>query len=179
MYDAIRLHVARSYTSSAYSPFSLISSVTLSNHPLFSSHAHRHVYHFNLPSWTFFVISSTFDVSLILSYLVSSWVLHAVDYSVRWGNTAGGSRFRQATRSSGSLHISLNDIPLLIILRFQPMSCCPLSKPTDLYLTNRQHRVIRSNVVCNSPVYQCWPYAWCNALATIFCSRYFQMPRLM
>ena len=64
MYDDIRLHVARSYTSSADSPFSLISSFTLSNHlllghplfllpctfitialflhsvPLFSSHAH-------------------------------------------------------------------------------------------------------------------------------------------
>ena len=34
MYDDIRLHVARSYTSSADSPFSLISSFTLSNHLL-------------------------------------------------------------------------------------------------------------------------------------------------
>ena len=34
MYDDIRLHVARSYTSSADSPFSLISSYTLSNHLL-------------------------------------------------------------------------------------------------------------------------------------------------
>ena len=32
MYDDIRLHVARSYTSSADSPFSLMSSFTLSNH---------------------------------------------------------------------------------------------------------------------------------------------------
>ena len=36
MYDDIRLHVARSYTSSADSPFSLISSLTLSNHLLLS-----------------------------------------------------------------------------------------------------------------------------------------------
>ena len=34
MYDDIRLHVARSYTSSPDSPFSLISSFTLSNHLL-------------------------------------------------------------------------------------------------------------------------------------------------
>ena len=34
MYDDIRLHVARSYTSSADSPFSLMSSFTLSNHLL-------------------------------------------------------------------------------------------------------------------------------------------------
>ena len=34
MYDDVRLHVARSYTSSADSPFSLISSFTLSNHLL-------------------------------------------------------------------------------------------------------------------------------------------------
>ena len=34
MYDDIRLHVARSYTSSADSPFSLRSSFTLSNHLL-------------------------------------------------------------------------------------------------------------------------------------------------
>ena len=34
MYDDIRLHVARSYTSSANSPFSLMSSFTLSNHLL-------------------------------------------------------------------------------------------------------------------------------------------------
>ena len=34
MYDDIRLHVARSYTSSADSPFSLMSSFTLSNHIL-------------------------------------------------------------------------------------------------------------------------------------------------
>ncbi len=34
MYDDIRLHVARSYTSSADSPFSLISSFTLSSHLL-------------------------------------------------------------------------------------------------------------------------------------------------
>ena len=35
MYDDIRLHVARSYTSSADSPLSLMSSFTLSNHLLF------------------------------------------------------------------------------------------------------------------------------------------------
>ena len=35
MYDDIRLHIARSYISSADSPFSLISSFTLSNHLLF------------------------------------------------------------------------------------------------------------------------------------------------
>ena len=34
MYNDIRFHVARSYTSSAYSPFSLMSSFTLSNHLL-------------------------------------------------------------------------------------------------------------------------------------------------
>ena len=34
MYDDIRLHVAQSYTSSADSPFSFISSFTLSNHLL-------------------------------------------------------------------------------------------------------------------------------------------------
>ena len=34
MYDDIRLHVAWSYTSSADSPFSLMSSFTLSNHLL-------------------------------------------------------------------------------------------------------------------------------------------------
>ena len=34
MYDDIHLHVARSYTSSADSPFSLLSSFTLSNHLL-------------------------------------------------------------------------------------------------------------------------------------------------
>ena len=33
-YDDIRLHVAQSYSSSAYGPFSLISSFTLSHHPL-------------------------------------------------------------------------------------------------------------------------------------------------
>ena len=35
VYDDIRLHVARSYTSSADNPFSLISSFILSNHLLF------------------------------------------------------------------------------------------------------------------------------------------------
>ena len=34
MFDDIRLHVVRSYTSSPDSPFSLISPLTLSNHPL-------------------------------------------------------------------------------------------------------------------------------------------------
>ena len=34
MYDDVRLHIARSYTSSAESPYSLMSSFTLSNHLL-------------------------------------------------------------------------------------------------------------------------------------------------
>ena len=96
MYDDIRLHVARSYTSSADSPFSLMSSFTLSNHlllglPLFllpctfitivllptqcSSLRITCPYHFNLLSCTFFVISPTFVVPLILSFLILSMQL--------------------------------------------------------------------------------------------------------
>ena len=80
MYDDIRLHVARAYTSSADSPFSLISSLTLSNRlllglPLFllpyafisiallptycSSLLVTCQHHFNLISWSFFAISPT------------------------------------------------------------------------------------------------------------------------
>ena len=93
MYDDIRLHVARLYTSSADSSFSLISSFTLTNHlllglPLFllpctfitiallptqcSSLLITCPYHFDLLSWTFFVIPYTFVVPLILSFLILS-----------------------------------------------------------------------------------------------------------
>ena len=96
MCDDIRLHVARSYTSSADSPFSLISSFNLPNHlllglPLFllpctfitiallptscSSLLITCIYNFNLVSWTFFVISPTFVVPLILSFLILSSVV--------------------------------------------------------------------------------------------------------
>ena len=88
VYHDIRLHVARLYTSSADSPFSLISSLALSNHlllglPIFllpctfisitlhptqcSSHLITCPYQFNLCSWTCFAISPTF---LSQSYLV-------------------------------------------------------------------------------------------------------------
>ena len=89
IYDDIRLHVARSYTSSPDSPFSLISSLTLSNHLLLGSldfplymYFHLHCcaplallitcpYHFNLLSWTFFMISPTFIVPhSFIPYLV-------------------------------------------------------------------------------------------------------------
>ena len=104
MYDDIRLHVARSYTSSADSPFSLMSSFTLSNHlllglPLFllpctfttiallptycSSLRITCPYHFNLVSCTFFVISPTFVVPLILSFLIlSSFVTPHIHRSI-------------------------------------------------------------------------------------------------
>ena len=104
MYDDIRLHVARSYTSSADSPFSLMSSFTLSNHlllglPLFllpctfitiallptqcSSLRITCPYHFNLLSCTFFVISPTFAVPLILSFLIlSSFVTPHIHRSI-------------------------------------------------------------------------------------------------
>ena len=89
----MRHHLARSYTSSADSPFSLISSFTLSNHlllglPLFilictfisiallptCNECFYFLitcpYHFNLLSFTLFVISLTFVVPLILSFLI-------------------------------------------------------------------------------------------------------------
>ena len=85
IFDDIHQHVAWSYTSSAASRFSLISSFTLSNHlllgipllspvlsfplpsflrcaPLFASHAHTHS---TFVSYTFFAISPTFVISLI------------------------------------------------------------------------------------------------------------------
>ena len=91
MHDETRLHVARSYTSSADSPFFLMSSFTLSNHlllglPLFllpctfitiallptqcSSLRITCPYHFNLLSCTLFVTSPTFVVILILTFLI-------------------------------------------------------------------------------------------------------------
>ena len=90
VYDDICLHVARSYTSSADSPFSLIYSFTLSNHfllglPLFILPVLSFPLHFflrsdpllitcpcllNLLSWTFFAIYPTFVVPLILSFLI-------------------------------------------------------------------------------------------------------------
>ena len=110
MYDDIRLHVARSYTSSANSPFSLISSFTLSNHlllgrPLFllpctfitiallptqcSSLLITCPYHFNLLSCTFFVISSTFVVPLIPSFLIlSSFVTPHIHRSILMSATS-------------------------------------------------------------------------------------------
>ena len=106
MYGYIRLRVARSYTSSADSPFSLMSSFTLSNHlllglPIFllpctyitiallptqcSSLRITSPYHFNLLSCTFFVIPPTFVVPLILSFLIlSSFVtphIHRIAFS--------------------------------------------------------------------------------------------------
>ena len=91
MCDDIRLDVARLYTSSTDTPFSLTSSIALSNHfllglPLFllpctfisiallptqcSCLLITCPYHFNLLSWTSFVISPTFVVPLILSFLI-------------------------------------------------------------------------------------------------------------
>ena len=90
VYDDICLHVARSYTSSDDSPFSLIYSFTLSNHfllglPLFILPVLSFPLHFflrsdpllitcpcllNLLSWTFFAIYPTFVVPLILSFLI-------------------------------------------------------------------------------------------------------------
>ena len=97
MYDDIRLHVADC-------PFSLMSSFTLSNHlllglPLFllpctfitvallptqcSSLRITCPYHFNLLSCTFFVISPTFVVHLILSFLIlSSFVTPHIHRSI-------------------------------------------------------------------------------------------------
>ena len=52
-YDAIRLHAARSYTSSASSPFSFISSFTLSNHNYLRSSSPPYPLYFSLPSHSF------------------------------------------------------------------------------------------------------------------------------
>ena len=96
MYDDVRLHLTRSYTSSADSPFSLISSFTLSTistyllHTLFllpctfisiapilhRPSAHSLLItcpcHFYLLSWTSFAISPTFVGHHILSFLILS-----------------------------------------------------------------------------------------------------------
>ena len=72
MYDGIRLHVARSYTSSSDSPFSLISSFTLPNHLLlglplflFTSTFHYH----RPPSYVVFVSSHHMPIPLQPSFL--------------------------------------------------------------------------------------------------------------
>ena len=102
MYADIHLHEARSYISYPGSPFSLISSLTLSNHlmlglPLVYFHFHRPPsyavlptlritcpYHFNLLSWTFFPISPTFVVPLIPSFLIlPSFVTPHIHHSIR------------------------------------------------------------------------------------------------
>ena len=56
MYDGIRLHVARPYTSSADSPFSLISSLTMSTHLLLGLHL--------------FLLPCTFITIALLQYVV-------------------------------------------------------------------------------------------------------------
>ena len=91
------LHAARSYTSSADSPFSFISPFTLSNHillglPLFRIHYTFITialllitcpYHFNLLSCTLFVFSPTFVVPPILSFLIlSSFVTPHIHRSI-------------------------------------------------------------------------------------------------
>ena len=67
MYDDIRLHVARSYLVHIISPFSLISSFTLSNHlllglPLFFSPLYLHYHH--PPSYVVFLSSHHMPIPL-------------------------------------------------------------------------------------------------------------------
>ena len=92
MYDDIRIHVARSYTSSASSPFYLVSSFTLSNPlllalpPFFLPRTFISIaplplpYHFNLLSWRLFAISplSLCFMDHIIEILICSQ-LHLLD----------------------------------------------------------------------------------------------------
>ena len=72
MYDDIRLHVARSYTSSADSPFSLMSSFTLSNHLLLGLLSFPSLLYFHYhcpPSYVVFLFSHHMPVPLQPSFL--------------------------------------------------------------------------------------------------------------
>ena len=139
MYDDIRLQVARSFTSSPDSPFSLVPSFTLSNHlllglPLFllpctyisiallpmywSSFLITCPYHFNLLSWTLFM--PPLFVPLILSLLV----LSSVAFTFLWPTIVS---------------LSLLRCPCLCPVNQCRSYQCPVHFPIDLHVNFPVH----------------------------------------